>query len=274
MTNADFTFPVKRKRTRAEKYTVSPTREEDTGRWLGSLLVSLVVISLFVYAGTFFEPPPSTKTVGPRILKMPEIKTPPPEQEVVEQKPPPEPPKEKPERKKSVRLVDRKSRMTVTQQPKPDQKKPKIGGGPRLQEDQAWRQLVMRQDPKPPRIFVTGGGALQIGSGEGVLTFVVEGMEGEIDALIAQQLELAAACLRWAHSKKITGQVGSNTRLGEGKVWVQYHGTTHLIRVRYDEYGNVTVECSCTSKDLVRITEILLDDFQATYPQTFEESKT
>lgn len=269
MTNADFTFPVKRKRTRAEKYTVSPTREEDTGRWLGSLLASLVVICLFVYGGTFFKPVESRKTLGPRIFKMPEIKTPPPEKDAVKPKPPPEPPKEEPKRRTSVRLKDRKSGMTVTQQPKPDQEKPKIGGGPKLQEEQAWRQLVLRQDPKPPRIFVTGGGALQIGSGEDVLTFVVEGMEGEIDVLVAQQLELAAACLRWAHSRDITGQVGSNTRLGEGKVWVQCRGTRYVIRVRYDEYGNVTVECSCTSKNLVRITEILLDDFEKTYPQAF-----
>lgn len=268
MTNADFTFPVKRKRTRAEKYTVSPTREEDTGRWLGSLLASLVVICLFVYGGTFFKPVESTKTLGPRILKMPEIKTPPPEKEVIEPEPVPERPEEEP-RRRSVRLVDRQSGMTVTQQPKPDQNKPKIGGGPGLEKNQAWRQLVLRQDPEPPRIFVTGGGALQIGSGEDVLTFVVEGMEGEIDVLVAQQLELAAACLRWAHSRDITGRVGRNTRLGEGKVWVQCHGTRYVITVRYYEYGNVTVECSGTSRDLVRITEILLDDFQETYPQAF-----
>jgi hypothetical protein len=274
MAKENFIFPVKRKKTREEKYALLPPPKEEEREWVGLLLSTVMIIAAFILVpmedGPLPQLIPSEDTIQIVYIEPPE-----PEPEPTE--PEPEPTPEDPT---TPSIPPTGEEWVPAEPPAPEETYAIV---PEIPGTGDWEAMIPSTSPNPspfrsidPTKFRIpkdpGGREPGPASGERPEPVVVK-MEpsGEItivgvkDERIYWAFKNIIPRLRYLKAKNITGTIGDNTGVGEHNMQIRYEGKLYTIKVDYSEYPIITMEYKFTTETLEELTKIFLADFKKKY---------
>lgn len=293
MAKENFIFPVKRKRTREEKYALLPPPQEEVREWVGLLFTAFVIIAAFILVPKVVSSltqttitPQETTQVPPDTIQIVYIEPPEPEPQPEQPEPEPEP----------EPLPDQQTTPTIPpvgEEWVPEERAPTpeemYAAVPEIPGGDEWEAMIPSTSPNPSlfrpidptkfRIPKNPGGREPgpgLGEKPGKKPVVVKvEPSGEItvkgirDERIYWAFKQITPRLRYLKAKNITRKIGDNTHVGEDNLKVSYKGKFYTIKVDYREYPIITMEYKFATETLEELTRILLADFEKVYPGKF-----